>query len=118
MLVYQGTAANPIKGVSSLLKNNNNGSYNVAAATWNGVSWTGTAKVVSLLLASWQQTNAAISLPDGYSLQGSATDSYDYVAVNANLTPQILTNLGTKTSTFSPAQSIIQTLQIAVQLAQ
>jgi hypothetical protein len=84
VLDYRGTAAAAIAGAGALTINDNNANgTNVASV--GGVSWSGAAPVISLVLMSWQTTTATITWPAGYALQASANDGYGYVAVGANL---------------------------------
>ncbi len=111
---YRGATSAPIAAVSTLSTNDNNTNGNVTSATVNGVSWTGSASVVSLILTSWQPTNATETWPTGYTLQATANDGYGYVAVGANLTSQNVSSLGAQTVKLSAGQSVVPTLQIAI----
>jgi hypothetical protein len=114
VLDYRGPSASPILAVSTLTTNDNGGVGNVTSATFNGASWTGSHSVVSLLLMSWQPSNATIGWPAGYSTQATSTDTYGYVAVGANLTPASVSSLSGGKVTLSVAQAVVPTLQIAV----
>jgi hypothetical protein len=111
---YRGAAASPILAVSTLATNDNGGNGNVTTATFNSVSWSGSANVVSLLLMSWQPVSATITWPTGYAAQATATDGYGFVAAGANLTTQSVSSLSAQTATFSASQAVIPTLQIAL----
>jgi hypothetical protein len=114
VLVYRGAAASPILAVSTLATNDNGGNGKVISAQFNGVSWSGSTSVVSLFLMSWQPANAAVTWPTGCVLQATATDTYGYVAVGANLTPQTVSALNAQTVTLSTSQAVIPTLQVAI----
>ena len=114
VLDYRGAAAPPIQGVSALATNDNGGNGNVTSAQFNGVSWSGSAPVVSLLLMSWQPINATVNWPADYTLQATANDGYGFVTVGANLTLQTVTSLSVQTATLSASQAVVPTLQIAI----
>jgi hypothetical protein len=114
VLDYRGTSASPILAVSTLAANDNGGNGVVTSAQFNGASWSGSASVVSLLLMSWQPTNATVSWPAGYAAQGTATDGYAYAAVGADLSSQSASSLNSQTATLSISQAVVPTLQIAV----
>lgn len=114
VLDYRGASVTPIQAVSALVTNDNNSNGNVTSAQFNGVSWSTSANVVSLLLMSWQSANATVTWPTGYSLQATANDTYSYVTVGANLTPQTVGNLSAQTTTLSVSEAVVPTLQIAI----
>jgi hypothetical protein len=114
VVAYRGASATPIQAVSTLAANDNGGNGNVTSATGNGVSWSGSATVVSLLLMSWQPTNASVTWPAGTTLQATANDGYGFVAVGANLSPQTGTSLSAQTILLSASQAVVPTLQIAL----
>jgi Abnormal spindle-like microcephaly-assoc'd, ASPM-SPD-2-Hydin len=114
VLAYRGASGSPILAVSALATNDNGGNGNVTGPQINGVSWAGSASVVSLLLMSWQPNSTNITWPTGYTTQASATDGYGYVAAGANLAPQSVNSLGAQTATLGTSQAIVPTLQIAV----
>ena len=114
VLAYRGAAATPIQAVSALAVNDNGATGDVTSALVNGVSWSGSANVVSLVLMSWQPNSAALTWPSGYTLQATATDSYSSVAVGANVTSQTATSLGPRIVTLSTPQAVVPTLQLAV----
>lgn len=114
ILAYRGAATAPIKAVSALATNDNDGQGEVTSAQFNGASWSGSANVVSLLFTSWQPTSTTVNWPASYALQATANDGYGYVAIGANLTPQTVTSLSAQAATLSASQAIMPTLQIAI----
>ena len=114
VLDYRGASGSPIQAVSALATNDNGGNGKVTSAQFNGVSWSGLATVVSLLLMSWQPTNATVTWPAGYTLQATANDGFGFVTVGANLTSQTVSSLSAQTSTLSASQAVVPTLQLAI----
>jgi hypothetical protein len=114
VLAYRGMSVTPIQAVSALATNDNDGNGNVTSAPVNGVSWSGSATVVNLLLMSWQPTTATVTWPAGVTLQATANDGYGFVAVGANLVPKTVAGLGAQNVTLSAAQAVVPTLQIAL----
>lgn len=112
---FRGVAAvNPVQAVSLLATNDNSGNGNVTTAAYNSASWTGSATVVTVLLTSWQPTQASITWPAGFSQLATANDGYGFVAVAANLTSASTTGLSAQAAHFSVSQAVIPTIQIAL----
>jgi hypothetical protein len=117
LLDYRGAIATPIQAVSVLTTNDNGGNGGVTSATFSGVSMSGSASVAVLLLMSWQPVRTTVTLPGGYIVQATATDTYGFVMAGASLTPQTVSSLGALTATFSSSEAVVLTLQIAVRLS-
>jgi hypothetical protein len=114
VLAYRGAAANPLQAVSSLANNDGGGTFSTTAASFNGVSWSGSANVASLLFMSWQPNSATVTWPSGYTAQAAANDGYSFLAIGGRLVSQSVTSLGGQTATVSATQALIPALQIAV----
>ena len=117
--VYRGASGSgPIAGVSSLKTNDNGGSFQVTSATVNGISLSNTTNVVPLILTSWQPSDATVSWPADFIAEASATDGYGHVAIGESLSSLNTSSVNAQTLNFSTAQSVMQTLQIAVSAGQ
>jgi hypothetical protein len=114
LIDLRGQTATPIQAVSARVENNNNWNGNITSAAVNGVTWTGSTKVASLILMSWQASNATAGWPAGFSLLSSANDGYSWVAVGANLTTQTVSSLAAQTVSLSTPQVAVPTLQVAI----
>ena len=103
--------------MSALTTNDNGGDGVVTSATFAGASWSGSATVASLLLMSWQPIDTTLTWPSGYSAQATANDTYGFVMVGANLTPQTVSSLAAQTVKLSASEAVVPTLQVAVLLS-
>lgn len=113
--VYQGQGAgNPIAGVGRLTKTDNDGVGNVIAAPVAGVSLGSPVNAVSLLFATWQETPATFAWPTGFGFESTASDGFASVDIAEALYSNTSDNFPGYTLSLSPAQAVVQTLQVLI----
>src|SRR5579871_2710170 len=110
VLDYRGAGALPIGPVSTMVD-----ATSASTVRFNGVSWTGSASVVPLLLASWQARAATVTEPVGFGTQAEADDGFGFVSVAAGAAVAA-TDLPAQTATYSSPEAVVNTLQVAILL--
>lgn len=114
--VYEGQVANPIAGVSKLTTTDNDGVGIVTSAPVAGVSLSSTITAVPLLFVSWQEDASTITWPAGFGFESTASDGFATVDVAERLQSMTTDNFQGYTLLLSPAQAIVQTLQVLIRV--
>lgn len=114
--VYHGQAVSPIAGVSAFTTSDNFGNGFVTSANISGVTLGSEEAAVPLIFASWQESNAAIGWPSGFAFESTASDGFSTIAVAEKLTSLTTTTFPGYTLPISPAQAVVQTLQVLIRV--